>query len=88
MMYCGIGTRWGYYSMSEAVSTDGYTWDRGEGDENLALTPNPASEWESQMVEYPSIVDEGDQLRLFYCGNGYGMTGIGTATANVPLPGV
>ena len=88
MMYCGIGTRWGYYSMSEAVSTDGYTWDRGEGDENLALTPNPASEWESQMVEYPSIVDEGNHLRLFYCGNGYGMTGIGTATANVPLPGV
>ncbi|MBT4613007.1 MAG: hypothetical protein HOC05_23375, partial [Gemmatimonadetes bacterium] len=87
MMYCGIGTRWGYYSMSEAVSTDGYTWDRGEGDENLALTPNPASAWESQMVEYPSIVDEGDQLRLFYCGNGYGMTGIGTATASVPLPG-
>jgi predicted GH43/DUF377 family glycosyl hydrolase len=83
MMYCGIGTRWGYYSMSEAISEDGYTWDRGKGDENLSLRPNPDCEWESQMVEYPSIVDEGDQLRLFYCGSGYGMTGIGTATGAI-----
>ncbi|MEE2753730.1 MAG: hypothetical protein VX910_07080, partial [Candidatus Latescibacterota bacterium] len=81
MMYCGIGTRWGFYSMSEAVSQDGYEWDRGEGDANLSMTPSPDHKWESQMVEYPSIVDEGDQLRLFYCGNGYGTTGIGTATA-------
>ena len=81
MMYCGIGTRWGYYSMSEAVSSDGYTWERGNGDANLSLTPNADLAWESQMVEYPSIVDEGDGLRLFYCGNGYGSTGIGTATA-------
>ncbi len=81
MLYCGIGTRWGYYSMSEAFSDDGYEWNRGTGDEYLSLTPNPNCEWESQMVEYPSILDEGDRLRLFYCGNGYGMTGIGTATA-------
>jgi hypothetical protein len=84
MMYCGIGTRWGYYSMAEAVSDDGYAWDRGRGDENLSLIPSPDCEWESQMVEYPSIVDEGDQLRLFYCGNGYGTTGIGMATASKP----
>jgi len=70
--------------MSEAVSEDGYAWDRGEGDENLSLRPDPRSEWEDQMVEYPSIVDEGDQYRLFYCGNGYGTTGIGMATASKP----
>lgn len=81
MMYCGIGTRWGYYSMSEAFSNDGYAWDRGVGDEYLSLTPSPDIEWESQMVEYPCIINEGDSLRLFYCGNGYGNTGIGTATA-------
>ena len=83
MLYCGIGTRWGYYSMSEAVSADGYQWHRGEGDGNLSLLPNPASSWESQMVEYPCVVQEPNRLRLFYCGNGYGATGIGTATADM-----
>ncbi len=79
MLYCGIGTRWGYYSISQAVSEDGYTWDCGEGDENLTLVPDSDSSWESQMVEYPCLLTEGNQLRLFYCGNGYGATGIGTA---------
>ncbi len=31
------------------------------------------------MVEYPSIIRDGDRLRMFYCGNNYGKTGIGTA---------
>jgi len=79
MLYCGIGTRWGYYSISQAVSEDGYTWACGEGDENLTLLPDSDSSWESQMVEYPCLLTEGNQLRLFYCGNGYGATGIGTA---------
>ena len=82
MLYCGIGTRWGYYSMSEAVSDDGYTWHRGQGDENLTLAPDPTSPWESEMVEYPSVIEEDDHLRLFYCGNGYGATGIGTAVTD------
>ncbi len=82
MLYCGIGTRWGYYSISEAVSEDGYTWHRGRGDENLSLTPDPASAWEARMVEYPSVICEEGRLRLFYCGNGYGATGIGTAVAD------
>jgi predicted GH43/DUF377 family glycosyl hydrolase len=82
MIYCGIGTRWGFYSMSEAASNDGYVWNRGEGGDNLSLAPSPENEWENQMVEYPSILEEGEQFRLFYCGNGYGMTGIGTALGN------
>lgn len=83
MLYCGIGTRWGFYSISEAVSEDGYLWQRGEGDGNLALTPDSRSAWECQMVEYPCVVREPGRLRLFYCGNGYGTTGIGTATADI-----
>ena len=83
MLYCGIGTRWGYYSISEAVSTDGYEWHRGKGDENLSLAPDPMSSWESQMVEYPSVIREGDRLRMFYCGNGYGSTGIGMAVSTL-----
>ncbi len=79
MIYCGIGTRWGYYSMSEAVSEDGYQWHRGKGDENLTLTPESTSSWESEMVEYPCVIREDNHLRMFYCGNGYGSTGIGSA---------
>ena len=81
MLYSGIGTRWGYYSISEAVSADGYTWYRGEGDENLSLAPNPDSPWEKEMVEYAAVIKEGDTLRLFYCGNRFGGAGIGTAVA-------
>ncbi len=81
MLYSGIGTRWGFYSISEAVSADGYEWYRGEGDENLSLAPNPDNEWEREMVEYAAVIREGDTLRLFYCGNRYGGTGIGTAVA-------
>jgi len=84
MIYCGIGSRWGYYSMSEAVSDDGYRWHTGDGRANLTLTPDSASSGESQMVEYPCVVAEGDSRpRRFYCGNGYGATGIGTAVAQV-----
>ena len=79
MFYSGIGTRWGFYSISEAYSHDGFEWHRGEGDENLVLRPDPDSPWENQMVEYPCVVPEKNQLRLFYCGNGYGATGIGMA---------
>ena len=82
MLYCGIGTRWGYYSISEAVSVDGYIWDRGDGNGNLSLAPDARSAWESQMVEYPCVIREPGRLRLFYCGNGYGATGIGTAVAD------
>lgn len=81
MIYCGIGTRWGFYSMSEAVSEDGYQWERPAGDENITLCPGEEGSWESQMVEYPHVTREGDRWRLFYCGNGYGRSGIGTATA-------
>ncbi len=86
MLYSAIGTQWGYYSLAEAVSDDGYTWDRGPGDENLSLAPTPdkPGSWEAQMVEYASVIREGDHLRLFYCGNGYGATGIGTALTALP----
>ena len=79
-IYAGIGTKFGAYSICEAASDDGLTWHRGEPGENLALAPGKAA-WENKMVEYPHVVREGGKLRLFYCGNGYGVTGIGTAVA-------
>jgi predicted GH43/DUF377 family glycosyl hydrolase len=81
MWYSAIGTRWGAYSICYAESEDGIHWRRGGhyGD-NLQLSP-AGNGWERQMVEYPSAVREERRLRLFYCGNGYGGTGIGTAVA-------
>ena len=82
MLYCGIGSRWGYYSISQAVSRDGYVWERGDGDANLTLSPGRAA-WEREMVEYPALLRQGAAWRLFYCGNGYGRSGIGTAVSAV-----
>lgn len=79
-IYAGIGTRFGAYSICEARSNDGVNWERGAPGENLALPPS-GNGWEARMTEYPHVVRDGSKLRLFYCGNGYGSTGIGTAVA-------
>ncbi len=82
MMLSAIGTRWGYYSICYAESDDGISWRQGEhyGDD---LTLGPTGDgWERQMVAYPSVIREETRLRLFYCGNGYGKTGIGTAVSS------
>lgn len=79
-IYAGIGTRYSAYSICEATSPDGLRWERGEPEENLAMKPE-GDGWESRMVEYPNVIEENGRLRLFYCGNGYGATGIGTALA-------
>lgn len=85
MLYSGIGTRWDAYSLSEAVSRDGYLWHRGSGNNNLSLQPAEDDSWEGKMVEYANIIHEDKNLlRLFYCGNGYGVTGIGTAICHLP----
>jgi len=83
-IYAGIGSRFGAYSICEAQSADGLNWERGERDENLALPPSAEDGdgvWADQMCEYPNVIEEDGKLRLFYCGNRYGRTGIGTALA-------
>ncbi len=79
-LYAGIGSRFGAYSICEAASIDGEVWERGAPGENLALAPEGEG-WESEMTAYPNVIIENGSLRLFYCGNGYGATGIGTALA-------
>lgn len=82
MVYSAIGTKWGFYSLAQAVSRDGYTWQRGapRGADDLILGPNrTATTWDSQMVEYASVWRAGGRMGLFYAGNGYGSTGIGYA---------
>jgi|GEM_PF-234258 len=82
MWFSAIGTRWGAYSLGYAESDDGIDWRRGGhyGDD-MQLGPIGDS-WERQMVEYPYVIPDDGRLRLFYCGNGYGATGIGTAVSS------
>lgn len=82
MWYSAIGSRWGYYSICYAESDDGIFWTRGANyGDNLHLKPSKKG-WDSQMVEYPTIIRENNRLRMFFCGNGYGRTGIGTALSS------
>lgn len=91
--YSAIGSRWGVYSIAYAESTDGITWARGTRyGENLALAPKVRdvgelhflpwkTRWQDQSVSYPCIIRVGDTMRMYYCGNDYGMGGIGTAVS-------
>lgn len=62
-IFAGIGTRFGAYSICEAVSVDGLRWERGQPGDNLALAP-AGNGWESRMTTYPNVVEEEGQLRL------------------------
>ena len=53
-----------------------------DGKAQLALGPDSEHPWEQKMVEYPNVLQEGEGLRLFYCGNDFGGTGIGTAVGD------
>jgi hypothetical protein len=72
MWFASRGDR---YAIGYAESRDGITWTRRDRERGLM----PSGDWESEMVEYPWIVD--DELRRFmlYNGNDYGRTGVGAA---------
>jgi predicted GH43/DUF377 family glycosyl hydrolase len=60
-----------------ARSTDGITWTRFADQPILPLTPDG---FDSTSQTYPSVVDMGDEIWLFYTGDGLGATGVGLAT--------
>ncbi|MBM3802279.1 MAG: hypothetical protein FJW26_08190 [Acidimicrobiia bacterium] len=80
-LYTALGTRFGSmsYVMCEAASEDGLAWERPAG-ENLSLFPVQQG-WDVTMAGYPCVIEEEDQIRLFYNGATLGATGIGTAMA-------
>ena len=89
--YSSIGTRWGVYSITYAESEDGSSWNRGvRYGENLAIGPESRdvdelffreNRWQDQSVSYPSVIRLDGGLRMYYCGNEYGVGGIGTAVS-------
>lgn len=64
------------YRIGYAESTDGKNWKRL--DESVGLSVSKEG-WDSEMIEYPFVLDHGGQRFMFYNGNGYGKTGIGLA---------
>lgn len=64
------------YAIHYATSADGLAWTRRAG--NQELKPSGTG-WESAMVEYPWIVDDGARRFMLYNGNDYGRTGVGVA---------
>jgi hypothetical protein len=67
------------YRLGYAESLDGMVWERL--DDRVGLEPSHEG-WDSEMVCYPAVYDEGGRRHLLYNGNGYGATGIGYAVAS------
>lgn len=64
------------YRMGYAESHDGLRWTRK--DEQLGLDVSKEG-WDSQSIEYSSVVECGDRTWMFYNGNDFGGTGFGVA---------
>jgi hypothetical protein len=64
------------YRIGYAESTDGITWKRE--DENAGITVSDEG-WDSEMIEYPHVIDLNGKRILFYNGNGFGKSGFGYA---------
>ncbi len=65
------------YRIKTAKSLDGFLW-RKNADVDLDVSED--SIWDNEMVCYPFIVENKDNLIMFYNGNGFGKSGIGYAT--------
>jgi hypothetical protein len=69
----------GSYRLEYARSSDGITWTRFADQPIIPLTPGG---FDSTSQTYASVVDMGNELWLFYTGDGLGATGVGLATLN------
>jgi hypothetical protein len=63
------------YRIGYAESEDGLTWARHDDEVELGREGG----WDSEMVEYPFVLDHGGKRHLLYNGNGYGRDGVGWA---------
>ncbi|MSO96190.1 MAG: hypothetical protein EXQ81_10450 [Thermoleophilia bacterium] len=64
------------YRIGYAESQDGLRWTRLDAALGLDVS---AVGWDSEMVEYPFVFDQGGRRQMLYNGNGYGASGIGRA---------
>ncbi len=64
------------YRIGQAVSRDGRNWGLSLEGAGIDVSPNG---WDSEMIEYPFVLDHNGQKYMLYNGNGYGRTGFGLA---------
>jgi hypothetical protein len=64
------------YRIGYASSKDGVQWELKLQDAGIGVSDDG---WDSEMVEYPFVLDHKGQRYMFYNGNGYGKTGFGLA---------
>jgi hypothetical protein len=71
------------YRIGYAESVDGLVWDRRD---ELAGVSVSEEGWDSEMIEYPFVVDVAGARYLLYNGNRYGETGVGYAILDAETP--
>jgi hypothetical protein len=65
------------YRIGYAISVDeGRSWQLQLGESGIDVS---AEGWDSEMIEYPFVLEHGGMRYMFYNGNGYGKTGFGLA---------
>lgn len=64
------------YRIGHAVSSDGRNWTLSLETAGIDVS---ADGWDSEMIEYPFVLDHNGQRYMLYNGNGYGKTGFGLA---------
>lgn len=69
------------YRLGYAESTDGLTWSRKDDQVGIDVSPEG---WDSEMVQYSSVITVANQTYMFYNGNNCGQTGFGYAVLARP----
>ncbi|MCP1574900.1 hypothetical protein J2S30_003279 [Herbaspirillum rubrisubalbicans] len=64
------------YRIGYAHSTDGVQWERDNAAAGIDIG---ADGWDSEMIEYPYVLQHRGQHYMLYNGNGFGKTGFGLA---------
>lgn len=64
------------YRIGYAESLDGLSWTRMDDMAGINVSEQG---WDSEMICYPRVFQQGDRLYMLYNGNGYGKTGFGLA---------
>jgi hypothetical protein len=64
------------YRIGYAESIDGVTWVRKDNYSGIDISNNG---WDSEMISYPYVFKNNNELMMLYNGNGFGKTGFGYA---------
>lgn len=64
------------YRIGYARSSDGIAWTLALAESGIDVS---AEGWDSEMIEYPFVLDHQNRRYMLYNGNGYGRTGFGIA---------